>query len=241
MADAKLTFQHGVEIPKRRRFETLLRSLIRNTHVTWLWWFEASGCVTSVSRRGIPADSAFDWQGREQITQLHICLNPTPTKYKSGVNASSLRGFLWEERDFAHTSVCGRVRAALWCLCKRWKATESRTRSKAEASISAGCVRALRSLGHGCVQEVKNDINYCSFSHTKPLVSCLRPSMCSYDGELFNLDFSVHVLFPSYRDSDLYLPLYDWQTRTVWPKKHQNWIYWRKKDTYILDALGVSW
>ncbi len=26
------------------------------------------------------------------------------------------------------------------------------------------------------------------------------------------------VLFPSYRDSDLYLPLYDWQTRTVWPK-----------------------
>ncbi len=63
-----------------------------------------------------------------------------------------------------------------------------------------GCVCALRSLGHGCVQEVKNDIN---------TVSCLRPSMCSYDGELFNLDFSVHVLFPSYRDSDLYLPLYD--------------------------------
>ncbi len=28
----------------------------------------------------------------------------------------------------------------------------------------------------------------------------------------------MHVLFPSYRDSDLYLPLYDWQTRTVWPK-----------------------
>ncbi len=24
--------------------------------------------------------------------------------------------------------------------------------------------------------------------------------MCSYDGELFNFDFSVHVLFPSYRD-----------------------------------------
>ncbi len=76
---------------------------------------------------------------------------------------------------------------------------------------------ALRSLGHGCVQEVKNDINTFVFSH-KPLVSCLRPSMCSYDGELFNLDFSVHVLFPSYRNGDLYLPLYDWQTRTVWPK-----------------------
>ncbi len=63
----------------------------------------------------------------------------------------------------------------------------------------------------------KNDINTVRFL-TQPLVSCLRPSMCSYDGELFNLDFSVHVLFPSYRDSDLYLPLYDWQTRTVWPK-----------------------
>ncbi len=86
----------------------------------------------------------------------------------------------------------------------------------------------------------KNDINTVGFL-TQPLVSCLRPSMCSYDGELLNLDFSVHVHFPSYRDSDLYLPLYDWQTRTVWPKNHQNWIYWRKKDTYILDALGVSW
>ncbi len=80
-----------------------------------------------------------------------------------------------------------------------------------------GCVSALRSLRHGCVQEVKNIYILFVFSH-KPLVSCLRPSMCSYDGELFNLDFSVHVLFPSYRDSDLYLPLYDWQTRTVWPK-----------------------
>ncbi len=27
MADAKLTFRHGVEIPKRRCFETLLRSV----------------------------------------------------------------------------------------------------------------------------------------------------------------------------------------------------------------------
>ncbi len=95
MADAK---RHGVEIPKHRCFETLLWSVIRNTRVTWLRRFEASGRVTSVWRRGIPANSAFDWQGREQITQLHICLNLTPTKYKSGV-ASSLRGFLWEDRD----------------------------------------------------------------------------------------------------------------------------------------------
>ncbi len=29
-----------------------------------------------------------------------------------------------------------------------------------------GCVCALRSLGHGCVQEVKKQYKYCSFSHT---------------------------------------------------------------------------
>ncbi len=72
------------------------------------------------------------------------------------------------------------------------------------------CVRTQITWTWLCTRG-KNDINTVRFSH-KPLVSCLRPSMCSYDGE------SVHVLFPSYRDSDLYLPLYDWQTRTVWPK-----------------------
>ncbi len=53
-------------------------------------------------------------------------------------------------------------------------------------------------------------------AHTRAL--WLVVHTCSYDGELFNFDFSVHVLFPSYRDGHLYLPLYDWQTRTVWPK-----------------------
>ncbi len=75
-----------------------------------------------------------------------------------------------------------------------------------------------------------------AFSH-KPLVSCLRPSMCSYDGELFNLDFSVHVLFPSYRDSDLYLPLYDWQTRTVWPKNIKLDLLKKKRHLH----LGCPW
>ncbi len=83
----------------------------------------------------------------------------------------------------------------------------------------------------------KKRYKYCSFSHT-PLVSCLRPSMCSYDGELFNLDFSVHVLFPSYRDSDLYLPLYDWQTRTVWPKNIKNGSTEEKKTPTSWMPLG---
>ncbi len=79
------------------------------------------------------------------------------------------------------------------------------------------CVRTQITWTWLCTRGKKR-YKYCLFFSHKPLVSCLRPSMCSYDGELFNLDFSVHVLFPSYRDSDLYLPLYDWQTRTVWPK-----------------------
>ncbi len=62
----------------------------------------------------------------------------------------------------------------------------------------------------------KERYKYCSFSHTNRSFRVLGHH--SYDGELFNLDFSVHVLFPSYWDSDLYLPLYDWQTRTFWPK-----------------------
>ncbi len=66
MADTKLTFRHGVEIPKRRCFETLLQSVIRNTHVTWLRRIKASGRFTSVSR----PKSAFDRQGREQTRQL---------------------------------------------------------------------------------------------------------------------------------------------------------------------------
>ncbi len=97
---------------------------------------------------------------------------------------------------------------------KRWR---RRARARAHTHVTHRMCAALRSLGHGCVQEVKNDINTVRFL-TQTARSCLRPSMCSYDGELFNLDFSVHVLFPSYRDGHLYLPLYDWQTRTVWPK-----------------------
>ncbi len=34
------------------------------------------------------------------------------------------------------------------------------------ARTHTGCVCALRSLGHGCVQEVKKRYKYCSFSHT---------------------------------------------------------------------------
>ncbi len=38
-------------------------------------------------------------------------------------------------------------------------------RARAHTSHT-GCVCPLRSLGHGCVQEVKKRYKYCSFSHT---------------------------------------------------------------------------
>ncbi len=39
-------------------------------------------------------------------------------------------------------------------------------RSQRAHTRHTGCVCALRSLGHGCVQEVKKRYKYCSFSHT---------------------------------------------------------------------------
>ncbi len=50
---------------------------------------------------------------------------------------------------------------------------------------------------------------YCSFSHTNRSFCVLGHQCVVTDGELFNFDFSVHVLFPSYIDGHLYLPLYD--------------------------------
>ncbi len=71
----------------------------------------------------------------------------------------------WSE--CAHASGVWRVCACSGLVCaSAGKRRKSRAHSKAEASISAGCVRALRSLGHGCVQEVKKRYKYCSFSHT---------------------------------------------------------------------------
>ncbi len=77
-----------------------------------------------------------------------------------------------------------------------------------------GCVCALRSLGHGCVQEVKNDINTVRFL-TQTTRFVVLGHQCVVPMGNCLIWISLCMLFPSYRDSDLYLPLYDWQTRTV--------------------------
>ncbi len=58
--------------------------------------------------------------------------------------------------------------------------------------------------------------------------------MCSYDGELFNLDFSVYVLFPSYRDSEGYIR---WTLRSLpYPRIHSAPV----KDFYSNKIAGDS-
>jgi len=49
---------------------------------------------------------------------------------------------------------------------------------------------------------------------------------------MFNLDFSVHALW----GGDHRPALYDWQTRTVWPKAIKIKNYCGNKDTY-----GCPW
>ncbi len=70
------------------------------------------------------------------------------------------------------------------------------------------CVRTQITWTWLCTRGKKR-YKYCSFSHTNRSFRVLGHQCVVTMGELFNLDFSVHVLFPSYRDSDLYLPLYD--------------------------------
>ncbi len=131
--------------------------------------------------------------------------------------------FVWEKwSECAHSS-------GVWRVCARTLAHAAFTRGVGVNAWRRACLKRGADCWRAVIVTTTNHIllwccmNGIGYLHeaiwlAEPLVSCLRPSMCCYDGELFNLDFSVHVLFPSYRDSDLYLPLYDWQTRMVWPK-----------------------
>ncbi len=106
--------------------------------------------------------------------------------------------FVWENEQYLyrflplvhnHVQVIW-VRARIRCVtCVRslwlslWKRRKSRARSKAEASISAGCVHALTQITWAwlCTRG-KNDINTVRFLTQTARFMCLRPSMCSYDG-----------------------------------------------------------
>ncbi len=110
---------------------------------------------------------------------------------------------------------------------------------RAHTHVTHRIVCALRSLGHGCVQEVKNYINTVRFSH-KPLVSCLRPSMCSYDRECLIWISLCMSFFPLIETVTYTCHYMDWQTRTVWPKNIKIGSTEEKRHLH-LGCPWVSW
>ncbi len=135
-------------------------------------------------------------------------------------NNQSHTSLVLHERDwvFAWGDLIG------WCLRWRLKSCVNTTlQTRPPSSVDADeperapDVCALRSLGHGCVQEVKKRYKYCSFSHTNCSFRVLGHQCVVTMGNCLIL-ISLCMFFFPLIDSHLYLPLYDWQTRTVWPK-----------------------
>ncbi len=79
------------------------------------------------------------------------------------------------------------------------------------------CVRTQITWTWLCTRG-KKQYKYCSFSHTNRSFRVLGHQCVVMMGNCLIWISLCMFFFPSYRDSDLYLPLYDWQTRTVWPK-----------------------
>ncbi len=74
----------------------------------------------------------------------------------------------------------------------------------------------------------------------KPLVSCLRPSMCSYDGELL-IWISLCMFFFPLIETVTYTCHYMTDRLERFDLKTSKLDLLKKKNIYILDALGVSW
>ncbi len=165
------------------------------------WW---RACL----KRG--ADATFQAPTEASANQIASCKYPIP--------------FMQHQRSMRLVVVTMTARqhhASNTPSVKRWRRRPvwmQREPERAHTHVTHRmCVRTQITWTWLCTRGKKR-YKYCSFSHTNRSFHVLGHQCVVYDGELFNLDFSVHVLFPSYRDSDLYLPLYDWQTRTVWPK-----------------------
>ncbi len=78
------------------------------------------------------------------------------------------------------------------------------------------CVRTQITWTWLCTRGKKR-YKYCSFSHTNRSFRVLGHQCIVTMGNCL-IWISLCMFFFPLRDSDLYLPLYDWQTRTVWPK-----------------------
>ncbi len=109
-------------------------------------------------------------------------------------------------------------------------------------------VNAIRTVGHCGGSEVKNDINTVQFlAQTDRFVS-LDLNVSSLAAG-FNLVLSVYVFFYSQSRGSHWLPLYDWQTATVWvknlclcsteeTKSPTSWMPWGKQINITFSFLG---
>ncbi len=102
-----------------------------------------------------------------------------------------------------------------------------------------GCVCALISLGHGCVQEVKNDINTVRFSH-KPLVLCLGHQCVVTMGNCL-IWISLCMFFFPLIETVTYTCHYMTDRLERFDLKTSKLDLLKKKRHLHLGCLGVSW
>ncbi len=102
-----------------------------------------------------------------------------------------------------------------------------------------GCVCALRSLGHGCVQEVKR-YKYCLFSHTNRSFRVLGHQCVVTMGNCL-IWISLCMFFFPLIETVTYTCHYMTDRLERFDLKTSKLDLLKKKDTYILDALGSKW
>ncbi len=101
------------------------------------------------------------------------------------------------------------------------------------------CVRTQITWTWLCTRGKKR-YKYCSFSHTNCSFRVLGHQCVVTMGNCL-IWISLCMFFFPLIETVTYTCHYMTDRLERFDLKHQNWIYWRKKDTYILDALGVSW
>ncbi len=92
-------------------------------------------------------------------------------------------------------------------------------------------------LGHGCVQEVKNDINTVRFSHTNRSF-CVLGHQCVVTMGNCLIWISLCMFFFSLIETVTYTCHYMTDRLERFDLKTSNWIYWRKKTPTSWMPLG---
>ncbi len=131
------------------------------THTSGVWRVCARALAHAAFTRGVNAwrraclkrgaDANFQAPTEASANQIASCKYPIP--------------FMQHQRSMWLAMTARQHHTSDMPSVKRWRPVwMQREPERAHTHTShTGCVRALRSLGHGCVQEVKNDINTVGF------------------------------------------------------------------------------